>query len=70
MLGNEMTDHHDKSIEVKNPIASLSHDQKIKFTPARSLGDVKSSPRNATEAIRASEFDFPKHVINKNTSVR
>ena len=63
-----MTDNHDNSIEGENPIASLSHDQKTQFTTARYLGDVKSSRRNATEAIRTSEFDIPKHVINKNTS--
>lgn len=69
-MGTETTDNHDNSIEGENPIASLSHDQKIQFTTARYLGDVKSSRRNATEAIRTSEFDIPKHVINKNTSGR
>lgn len=63
-----MTDNHDTSIEGEKPIASLPHDQKIQFTTARYLGDVKSSRRNATEAIRTREFDIPKHVINKNTS--
>ena len=59
-----MTGNHDNSIEGENPIASLSHDQKTQFTTARYLGDVKSSRRNATEAIRTSEFDIPKHGLN------
>ena len=65
-----MTDNHDNLIEGENPVASLSHDQKIQFTTARYLGDVKSSRRNAIEAIRTSEFNIPKHAINKNTSGR
>ena len=63
-----MTDDHDNSIEGDNPIASLSHDQKIQFTTARYLGDLKSSRRNATKAIRTSEFDIPKHELKKDTS--
>ena len=63
-----MTDDHNNSIEGDNPIASLSHDQKIQFTTARYLGDLKSSRRNATKAIRTSEFDIPKHELNKDTS--
>ena len=63
-----MTNDHDNSIEGDNPIASLSHDQKIQFTTARYLGDLKSSRRNATKAIRTSEFDIPKHELNKETS--
>ena len=63
-----MTNDHDNSIEGDNPIASLSHDQKIQFTTARYLGDLKSSRRNATKAIRTSEFDIPKHKLNKDTS--
>ena len=63
-----MTNDHDNSIEGDNPIASLSHDQKIQFTTARYLGDLKSSRRNATKAIRTSEFDIPKHELNKDTS--
>ena len=65
-----MTDNHDNLIEGENPIASLSHDQKIQFTTARYLGDVKSSHCNAIEAIRTIEFNIPKHAINKNTSGR
>ena len=65
-----MTDNHDNSIEGENSISSLSHDQKIQFTTARYLGDVKSSCRNAIEAIHTSEFNIPKHAINKNTSGR
>ena len=65
-----MTDNHDNSIEGENSIFSLSHDQKIQFTTARYLGDVKSSRRNAIEAIRTSKFNIPKHAINKNTSGR
>ena len=63
-----MTDDHDNSIEGDNPIASLSHDQKIQFTTARYLGDLKSSRRNAAKAIRTSEFDIPKHELNKDNS--
>jgi len=63
-----MTNDHDNSIEGDNPIASLSHDQKIQFTTARYLGDLNSSRRNATKAIRTSEFDIPKHELNKDTS--
>ena len=65
-----MTDNHDNAIEGENSISSLSHDQKIQFTTARYLGDVKSSRRNATEVIRTSEFNISNHVINKNTSGR
>ena len=63
-----MTNDHDNSIEGDNPIASLSHDQKIQFTAARYFGDLKSSRRNATKAIRTSEFDIPKHELKKDTS--
>ena len=63
-----MTNDHDNSIEGDNPIASLSHDQKIQFTTARYFGDLKASRRNATKAIRTSEFDIPKHELNKDTS--
>ena len=63
-----MADNKDDLIDGDNPIASLSHDQKLQFTTARYLGDLKSSRRNATEAIRTSEFDIPKHELNKDTS--
>ena len=63
-----MTNDHDNSIEGDNPIASLSHDQKIQFTTARYFGDLKSSRRNATKAIRTSEFDIPKQELNKDNS--
>jgi len=63
-----MIDNSDNSIEGDNPIASLSHDQKIQFTTARYLGDLKSSRRNAAKAIRTSEFDIPKHELNKDNS--
>ena len=63
-----MTNDHDNSIEGDNPIASLSHDQKIQFTTARYFSDLKSSRRNATKAIRTSEFDIPKHELNKDNS--
>ena len=59
-----VTDSNDYLIDGDNPIASLSHDQKIQFTNARYLGDLKSSRRNATKAIRTSEFDIPKHGLN------
>ena len=62
-----MTDDHNNSIEGDNPIASLSHDQKIQFTTARYLGDLNSSRRNATKAIRTSEFDIPKHELKKDS---
>ncbi len=42
MVGTEMTDDHDDLIEGDNPIASLSHDQKVQFTTASYLGDLKS----------------------------
>ena len=41
MVGTEMTDDHDDLIEGDNPIASLSHDQKVQFTTARYLGDLE-----------------------------
>ena len=59
-----MTDSNDDLIGGDNPIASLSHEQKVQFTTARYLGDLKSSLRNATKAIRTSEFDIPKHGLN------
>ena len=67
MAGTEMTDDHDVLIEDDNPIASLSHDQKVQFTKARYLGDLKLFRRNATKAIRTSEFDIPKRELNKDT---
>ena len=60
-----MTNSKDDLIDGDNPIASLSHDQKVQFTTARYLGDLKPSRRNATKAIRTSEFDIPKHEHNK-----
>lgn len=62
-----MIDNSDNSIEGDNPIASLSRDQRVQFTTARYLGDLKSSRRNATKPIRTSEFDIPEHEINKDT---
>ena len=62
-----MDDSNDNLIDGDNPIASLSHEQKVQFTTARYLGDLKSSRRNATKAIRTSEFDIPKHELNKHT---
>ena len=62
-----MIDNSNKSIEGDNQIASLSHDQKIQFTTARYFGDLRSSRRNATKAIRTSEFDIPKHELNKDS---
>ena len=63
-----MIDNSDNSIEGDNPIASLSHDQKIQFTTARYFSDLRSSRRNATKAIRTGEFDIPKHELKKDTS--
>ena len=62
-----MSDSNDYAIEGDNPIASLSHDQKIQFTTARYLGDLKSSRRNATKPIHTSEFDIPEHELNRDT---
>ena len=62
-----MIDNSDNSIEGDNPIASLSHDQKIQLTTARYFGDLRSSRRNATKAIRTSEFDIPKRELNKDS---
>ena len=67
MGDTEMTDSNDDLIGGDNPIASLSHEQKVQFTTARYLGDLKPSRRNATKAIRTSEFDIPKHELNKDT---
>ena len=55
-----MSEETDDLIESDNPIASLSHEQKIQFTSSRYLGDIKSARHNAMEAIRTSEFDIPK----------
>ena len=63
----EVTDSNDDLIDGDNPIASLSHDQKVQFTTARYLGDLNPSRHNATKAIRTSEFDIPKHELNKDT---
>ena len=62
-----MNDSNDDLIDGDNPFASLSHDQKVQFTTARYLGDLKPSHRNATKAIRTSEFDIPTHELNKDT---
>ena len=62
-----MNDRNDDLIDGDNPFASLSHDQKVQFTTARYLGDLKSSRRKATKAIRTSEFDIPEHELNKDT---
>ena len=62
-----MNDSNDDLIDGDNPFASLSHDQKVQFTTARYLGDLKSSRHKATKAIRTSEFDIPEHELNKDT---
>ena len=62
-----MTDEQDDWIEGDNPLASLSHDQKIQFTNASYFGALKPHRSNETEAIRSSEFDIPKRDFNKNT---
>lgn len=54
----------DNLIESDNPIASLTHEQKIQFASSRYLGDIKSARPNATEAVRTSEFDIPKKEVN------
>jgi len=44
-----MTYDHDNLIQGDDPIAILSHDQKIQFSTARYLGNVKWSRRNANK---------------------
>ena len=65
-----MTKEKDKLIAGDNPFASLSHDQKIQFTSSRYLGDLPTSRRNATEAVRTSEFDITERDVNTNGSSR
>jgi hypothetical protein len=65
-----MTKQYDNLVASDNPIASLSHDQKIQFTSSRYLGDLKTSRRNATEAVRTSEFDITERDVNTNMSNR
>ena len=65
-----MTKENDNLIASDNPIASLSHDQKIQFTSSRYLGDLQTSRRNATEAVRTSEFDITERDVNTNGSSR
>lgn len=63
-----MTTENDNLIASDNPIASLSHEQKIQFTSSRYLSDLKTSRHNATEAVRTSEFDIPEREVNTNSS--
>ena len=63
-----MSKETDNLIESDNPIASLSHEQKIQFASSRYLGDIKSARHNATEAVRTSEFDIPKKEISSLSS--
>ena len=65
-----MTKENEILIASDNPIASLSHDQKIQFTSSRYLSDLKTSRRNATEAVRTSEFDITERDVNTNRSGR
>ena len=65
-----MTKENDNEIASDNPIASLSHDQKIQFTSSRYLSDLKTSRRNATEAVRTGEFDITERDVNTNRSGR
>lgn len=65
-----MTKDNANLIASDNPIASISHDQKIQFTSSRYLGDLKTSRRNATEAVRTSEFDITERDVNTNRSNR
>ena len=65
-----MTKENENLIASDNPIASLSHDQKIQFTSSRYLSDLKSSRRNATEAVRTSEFDITERDVNTNRTGR
>ena len=59
-----MSDNSDEFIQSDNPIANLSHDQKIQFVTARCLSDLRPLKRNATAAIFTSEFDIPKQINN------
>ena len=65
-----MRKENDTLIASDNPIASLSHDQKIQFTSSRYLSDLKTSRRNATEAVRTGEFDITERDVNTNRSGR
>ena len=65
-----MTKENENLIASDNPIASLSHDQKIQFTSSRYLSDLKTSRRNATEAVRTGEFDITERDVNTNRSGR
>ena len=67
MSSAEMTDNDNDLIEGYNPIADLSHHQKEQFTGDRYWGDLKSSSRNATKALRTNKFDIPKDDLNKDT---
>lgn len=62
----DMTDEQENWIDGENPLASLTHDQKIQLTTARYLRDLRPYRGNATEVIRTSEFDIPKRDVNKN----
>ena len=62
----DMTDEQENWIDGENPLASLTHDQKIQLTTARYLRDIRPYRGNATEVIRTSEFDIPKRDVNKN----
>ena len=62
----DMTDEQENWIDGENPLASLTHDQKIQLTTARYLRDLRPYRSNATEVIRTSEFDIPKRDFNKN----
>jgi hypothetical protein len=65
-----MTKENEILIASDNPIASLSHDQKIQFTSSRYLSDLKTSRRNATEAVRTGEFDLTERDVNTKRSNR
>ena len=65
-----MTKENEILIASDNPIASLSHDQKIQFTSSRYLSDLKTSRRNATEAVRTGEFDLTERDVNIKRSNR
>ena len=62
----DMTDEQENWIDGENPLASLTHDQKIQLTTARYFRDLRPYRSNATEVIRTSEFDIPKRDFNKN----
>ena len=63
-----MSDKSDELIQSDNPVANLSHDQKIQFVTARCFSDLKPHKQNATTAIFTCEFDIPNHIKDLDTA--